>query len=178
LSIEELVTCFQFLTLGQAAQVLTSLDQDKQMACLSSLPTIMTSQILRFMPSDDAVDLLQELDTQQSQKILKEMPFDMETRTIHHLMMEEPDTAAGVMSTDFLTAPIEGTIEDVLNVVRQSEEKDFIYYCYLVDAQNELVGVVSLKQLVMHSGDTLLQKVAQFDTKSIQITDDQEVVVP
>ncbi len=177
LTLEEAVTCFQYLDVGQAAQVLTSLDQERQVACLSSLPTLMSSQILRFMASDDAVDILQELDTQQSQKILKEMPFDVETRMIHHLMMEEPDTAAGLMSTDFLQINIESTVGDALNLIKNAEEKDFVYYCYLVDGQNRLVGIASLKQLILHSEDTELHKVAQFDVKSVQISDDQEVVV-
>ncbi len=174
---EDLVTCFQYLNIGQAAQVLTSLDQERQIACLSSLPTMMSSQILRFMPSDDAVDLLQELDTQQSQKILKEMPFDEETRTIHHLMMEEEDTAAGIMSADFLQVPVDATVGDAQEMLKQAEEKDFIYYIYLADVQEQLVGVVSLKQLILHPPETPLQKIAQFEPKYVLLTEDQELVV-
>src|SRR6476659_8577822 len=104
---EETVACFQYLNVGQAAQVLTSVNEDLQHMCLSSLPTVMGSQILRMMPTDDAVDILQEMDTMESQRILEEMPFDTDTRTLHHLMMEEPDTAAGIMSTDFMSVSVE-----------------------------------------------------------------------
>lgn len=176
LSSEELVTCFQLLTLPQAALVLTSLSQERQVQCLSALPPFFSSEILRFMPSDDAVDILQELDTEQSQKILEEMPFDVETRKIHYLLMEAPDTAAGIMSTDYLQVGVESTVADALDQVKQAEEKDFIYYCYVVNAQNELLGVVSLKQLILQPPETPLQQVARFDIKFVQTTDDQEAV--
>lgn len=176
LSMEELVTCFQLLNVAQAAQVLTSLSEDRQVACLNSLPALMSSKILRYMPSDDAVDILQELDTDQSQKILQEMPFDSDTRLIHYLMLKKPDTAAGLMSTDFLKTHIEGTVGEALALIRQAEEKDFVYYCYLVDSNDRLLGVASLKQLILHNESAPLQEIAQFDIKYLYTNDDQEVV--
>jgi magnesium transporter len=176
LSEEEAVTCFQFLNVGQAAQVLTSLTEERQKLCLSSLPAMMSSKILREMPADDAVDILQELDPSESSKILGEMPFDTETRTIHHLLMEEPDTAAGLMSPDFIQTSVEGTVGDALALIKRAEEKDFIYYCYLVDSEGKLVGVVSLKQLILVDESVPLQRIATFDVKSLLLTFDQELV--
>lgn len=173
---DEAVGCFQYLNVGQAAQVLTSVDEELQHACLSSLPSIMSSQIIRMMPADDAVDLLQEMDTVESQRILEEMPFDSETRTLHHLMMELPDSAAGIMSTDFIQVSVEATVGEAMGLVRRAEEKDFIYYCYLVDAEERLLGVVSLKQLVLHDESVPLSRIAQFDVKSLLVNYDQELV--
>lgn len=176
LSKEEAVQCFQYLNIGQAAQVLTSLSEERQRECLSSLPVLMSSQILRVMAADDAVDILQELEPTQSQKILEEMPFDTDTRTIHHLLMEEPDTAAGIMSTDFVKTSVEGTVGDALSLIKRAEEKDFIYYCYLIDNDDKLVGVLSLKQLILHDESVPLNRIATFDVKSILISYDQEFV--
>ncbi len=176
LSREEAVGCFQYLNVGQAAQVLTSVNDNLQHACLASLPTVMGSQILRMMPTDDAVDILQEMDTVESQRILEEMPFDTETRTLHHLMMEQPDSAAGIMSTDFMSISVEATVGEAMDMVRRAEEKDFIYYMYLVDAEDALVGVVSLKQLILHDASVPLSRIAQFDVKSLLVSFDQELV--
>jgi len=66
LSREEAMACFQYLNVGQAAQVLASVNDELQHACLASLPTVMGSQILRMMPTDDAVDILQDMDTLES----------------------------------------------------------------------------------------------------------------
>lgn len=173
---DEALTVFQYLNIGQAAQVLTSLNEELQQACLASIPTMMGGRILRLMAADDAVDILQELDRSQSQKLLKEMPFDSDTKIIHHLMLEEPDTAAGIMSTDFIQAPIEGRVGDALHLIRRAEEKDFVYYCYLVDNEGVLVGVVSLKQLIILDEDVPLNRIATFDVKSLLIHYDQEFV--
>jgi len=176
LSREQAMACFQYLNVGQAAQVLASVNEDLQHACLSSLPTVMGSQILRMMPTDDAVDILQEMDTAESQRILEEMPFDTDTRTLHHLMMEEPDSAAGIMSTDYISVSVEATVGEAMGMVRRAEEKDFIYYCYLVDSEERLVGVVSLKQLILLDESVPLSRIAQFDVKSLLVNYDQELV--
>ncbi len=173
---EEALGCFQYLNVGQAAQVLASVNEELQHLCLSSLPSLMGSQILRSMPADDAVDILQEMDRMDSQRILEEMPFDTDTRTLHHLMMEQPDSAAGIMSTDYVSVSVEATVGEAMSMVRRAEEKDFIYYCYLVDTEHQLVGVVSLKQLILHDESVPLSRIAQFDVKSLLVNFDQELV--
>lgn len=172
----EALSCFQYLNVGQAAQVLASVNEDLQRAFLASLPTVMGSQIIRMMPSDEAVDILQEMNTEDSKRILEEMPFDLDTRTLHHLMMEEPDSAAGIMSTDYISISIEATVGEAMTVIKQAEEKDFIYYLYLVDSENQLVGVVSLKRLLIQEDSEPLSKIAEFDIKTLLTNYDQELV--
>lgn len=173
---KEAVTCFQHLNVGQAAQVLTSLNEERQAACLSSLPTGKGSRILRLMAADDAVDILQDLDTALSQKYLEEMPFDTDTRMIQHLMLEEPDTAAGLMSTDYIAISVDKTVGEAMRVLERAEEKDFIYYIYLLDQDDKLVGVVSLKKLIIHDESVPLSRIAEYDVKSLLAQYDQEFV--
>lgn len=172
---EQLVDCFQYLEVRQASYIITHLESHLQIAVLSKLPVQLSSEIIRFLPSDDAVDILQELDNEQIKKILSEMPFDPETRSLHHLMMEAPDTAAGIMSTDYISVSVESTVGDALELIKTAEEKDFVYYCYLVDSQERLLGVVSLKQLILHPPEISVQQIAHFDIKTIKTTEDQEV---
>lgn len=173
---EEAVQAFQYLNVLQAAQVLTSLDEQRQLACLSSIPSVMGSRVLRTMATDDAADILQKFDPQDAQRILKEMPFDQDTRSIQHLLMEEPDSAAGLMSTDYIAININKTVGEAMHLIRQAEEKDFIYYCYLTDDDSHLVGVVSLKSLIIYDEDAPLSRLAQFDVKVLKTTDEQEFV--
>jgi magnesium transporter len=175
LSDEEAVQCFQHLTIGQSAQVLGSLSEARQQICLAAMPVIISSQILRLMAVDDAVDILQDMGVNQSQRILEEMPLDDDTRNLHHLLREEPDTAAGIMSTEFIKLSIEGTVGDALALIRHSERKDFIYYCYLVNSLEVLVGVVSLKKLILHPETTPLTELATYDVKTLFIHFDQEL---
>jgi magnesium transporter len=173
---DEVAICFPYLNIDQAAQVLTSVSEERQKICLSALSPNVSSQIVRLMAADDAVDLLQELEPAESKKILGEMPLDLETRTIHNLLMEEPDSAGGIMSTDFIQTSVDGTVGDALRLIKDADEKDFVYYCYLVNTDEKLVGVVSLKQLIIHDESELLSKIAIFDVKSLLLTYDQEFV--
>ncbi len=175
LSEEQALTCFQYMNMGQAAEVVTSLNEDLQQACLNSLTAVMGSKILRIMAADDAVDILQEMDRSESQKYLDEMPYDSDTRTIHNLLLEEPDTAAGLMATDFIKVSVEATVAEAMDEVRTAEEKDFIYYTYLVDGDDHLVAIVSLKKLILHDGSVPLSRIAEYDVKMLLDSYDQEL---
>ncbi|MGE0201564.1 MAG: magnesium transporter [Candidatus Melainabacteria bacterium] len=174
LTVEEAVQCFQYLNIGQAAQVLSGLGEERQLACLSSMPALMGSQILRSMAMDDAVDILQELDVAQTQRLIEQMPLDVDTRTLQTLLLEEPDTAGGLMATEFIRVPVDGTVGDAMRAIHEADEKDFIYYCFLVDEEDHLAGVVSLKKLIFHDESVPLNRVAEFDVKSILDSTDQE----
>ncbi len=174
LTVEEAVQCFQYLSMGQAAQVLNGLNEDLIEACLAKMPSPMSGKILSEMAVDDAVDILQELDTVQSQRILQNMPQTEDTQTIQHLMLEEPDTAAGIMSTDFIKTSVNNTVGEALTIIRETDDKDFVYYVFLVDEDDHLLGVASLKQLLRHPEETPLNQVGNFDVKSLLVQYDQE----
>lgn len=175
LSREEAIQCFQHLPPAQASQVLPSLEWDRKLDIIRSLTPVKASRLIHEMAVDEAVDLLQALETDERRRILGEMPVDADTQTLHQLLIEAPDTAAGIMSTDFIKVFVDATVGDALDLVLKAEEKDFIYYTYLVDRDNKLVGVVSMKTLVIHDNSTPLQDVACFDVKSVLESFDQEL---
>jgi magnesium transporter len=176
LSLDEAQQCFLVLPPAQAAQVLPSLDQPYCLALLKAMSHARASRIIRHMPVDESVDLLQAMGHEDRRLLLGEMPLDADTRSLHQLLIEAPDTAAGIMSTDLIKAPIDQSVGQALQLVHQAEEKDFIYYCYLVDRDDKLVGVVSLKTLVIYPPETPLQEVASFEIKSVLDSFDQELV--
>lgn len=176
LSLDEAQQCFLVVPPSQAAQVVPSLDQTYALALLKAINHIRASRIIRHMPVDEAVDLLQAMTPEDRRTLLGEMPLDADTRSLHQLLIEAPDTAAGIMSTDLIKAPIDQTVGQALQLVHQAEEKDFIYYCYLIDREDRLVGVVSLKTLVIYPPETPLQEVASFELKSVLDSFDQELV--
>lgn len=174
---EEANQCLAVMPLGKAAEVLNSLNADRQIAGVLSMPHARASRVLRLMGADDAVDILQSLPMDARRRILGEMPTDDDTHSLHQLLLEEPDTAAGIMATEFIQVSVEQTVGEALESVRQADERDFIYYTYLVDKQERLVGVVSLKTLILKSPETPLQQVANFDIKTVHHQADQSEVV-
>ncbi|MEM0950834.1 MAG: magnesium transporter [Cyanobacteria bacterium P01_H01_bin.74] len=173
---DDVRTCFQHLNVGKAAKVLSGLSNSLQRLCLAELPVGLSCKLLRQMSTDDAADILQGMEAEDSQRILNGMPLDADTKILQVLMQAAPDTAAGIMSTDFLKISVDATVADAFQLIRQAQEKDFIYYIYLVDALDKLIGVVSLKQLFLVSERLALSQVAEFDVKSLLLTFDQEFV--
>jgi magnesium transporter len=177
LSPEEAVGVFVFIAPAKAAEVLPGLSEALQQQCVLALPAAKASRLIRQMPADDAVDLLQSLLPEQRRNVLGELPLDADTRSLHQLLSEEPDTAAGLMSTEFVKLPADATVEQALHAIKQSDERTFVYYVYLIDREEKLVGVVSLKKLIMASQESLLNSVASFDMKTVLDTFDEELVV-
>ncbi|MDX2085012.1 MAG: magnesium transporter [Candidatus Melainabacteria bacterium] len=176
LTVEETVQCFRALTPAKSAQVLISLDDERQLACLLSLSPDKAGLVLRLMGADEAVDILQKISPHDRRRIMGEMPLDSDTRTIHNLLMEAPESAAGIMSTDYVRLSVEATVGEALAAVRRASEKDFIYYVYLTDVNERLVGVLSLRKLIHHEDSVPLQRIATYDIKSILVSFDQEFV--
>ena len=177
LNTEEVLHCIEAMAPKQSAEVLVSLPRELQRWVLVTLAPQKSSRIIRLMPADDAVDVLQELSSEECRAILGEMPVDADTHTIHQLLIEAPDTAAGIMSTHFFGLPVDTTVGDAMDRIRQAKENDFIYYVYLVDAEGRLVGVLSLKTLVIcMEPKTPLQELAIFDVKQVLESYDQELV--
>ncbi len=173
---EQTQHCFSVLPPAQAALLLTSLEDRLALPLFKSLPLAKASRVIRDMPVDEAVDLLQQLDPDERRPILGGLPLDADTRQLHQLLIEAPDTAAGIMSTDYMACPVDKTVGEALQLVHHAEEKDFIYYCYLLDRDDKLVGVVSLKTLVITPDETPLNEVACFDMKTVYDSFDQELV--
>lgn len=172
----EAVKCFQALPLDLAADVVTRLPEWLQHACLQQMLPAHVGKLLKKLPDDDAADILQGLKPEKRRLILGEMPMDMGTQALHQLLLEAPDTAAGLMTTDYVQVNIEATVGEALRAIRTAEEKDFVYYCYLVDADECLVGVASLKKLIVHPDDTPLTQIATFDARSVLESYDQALV--
>jgi magnesium transporter len=177
LSTEEVLQCIEAMAPKQSAEVLVSMPRELQRWVLIALAPQKSSRIIRLMPADDAVDVLQELSTEECRAILGEMPVDADTHTIHQLLIEAPDTAAGIMSTNFVALPVDTTVGDAMERIRQAKSNDFIYYIYLIDAEGRLVGTLSLKTLVICTTlETPLQELAIFDVKQVLESYDQELV--
>lgn len=177
LSLNDSLACLEVLSLTQASQVLVSLPTEHQRAVLLALPPQKASRLIRHLASDDAVDILQELSTTEARCILGELPLDADTHAIHQLLIEAPDTAAGLMSTGFVSVGAEGCVEDALNAIRTADETDFIYYVYLTDREQSLLGVLSVKTLLLqHEPNTPLLQLAMLDVKTLAESMDQELV--
>jgi CBS domain-containing protein/sporulation protein YlmC with PRC-barrel domain len=149
-----------------AAETLEEVDPKLQKELLEGLDSERAAEILEEMDPGAAADVLSELSDEQSDAILEEMAPE-ERQDIEELLEFEAESAAGRMTTDFVSVPAEATIAEAITALREFEgDPDTITEIYLTGAEEKLVGVVTLPRLLLASSDTLLKELTDGHNKS------------
>jgi CBS domain-containing protein/sporulation protein YlmC with PRC-barrel domain len=132
-----------------AADALEHLDPETQRAIIAEVGTARAADIIEEMDSDDAADLLNELPEDQQETLFAEM--DTETAgELRELVAFDDDEAGGLMTTDFVWIYAYRTVGATIEKIREiAPESEFIYYLYVVDADQKLQGVLSLRTLLL-----------------------------
>lgn len=127
---------------------------------LSHLHPERAADVLEEMDPDEAADILADMDDQTSEKLLTLMEDDDE-EDVRLLLAYPEDSSGGIMTTEFASVPDDYTVGEALNHLRSSEEAledEFMYYVYILDHQERLKGVISLRDLVTAQLDEPLSK--------------------
>ncbi len=132
--------------------------------------------ILEAMPNDDVADLLKELPDETADGLLKRMEKEGSDE-VEDLMRFEDDTAGGIMNPDFIALNQEITAREAIErIQKEFADVEMPFYLYAVDEHNKLVGVCSLRQLVVVQPQTPLKTFMATDVLSVQTHMDQEEV--
>ncbi len=124
-----------------------------QQAVLASMDPERAADVLEVMDPDEAADLLAELDDERTEQLLSLMEDEDEIE-MRQLLAYPEDSAGGIMTTEFAWVPTSFTVQEALQHLRTSEEAkedEFMYYLYILDAEQRLEGVISLRDLVTAS---------------------------
>lgn len=140
----------------KAADVFEELEQDVQISLLENLPVQKAADVLEKMPADEAADILDDLDKEKAEELLNEM--EKEASDEVRELMEYPDNTVGsLMTTDFIAFRKEFTVQQTIDELRKLKpESDTIYYLYVLDSDEKLLGTVSLRDLIISEPDTKL----------------------
>jgi magnesium transporter len=134
----------------RAADVLEYLEEDLRREVLDAMTAEEAALLVAQMTPDDRVDVLEEMDEERAEEILEEIP-DETRRETEQLRRFDPDTAGGLMTTEFVSVPADCTVDDALERVRQlarNGRREAMYALYTTDEQGRLVGVLSLRELL------------------------------
>lgn len=176
LDVEEAEAMLERLDTETAADALNEVETPLQSELISELEPERASELLERLAPDDAADILADIPPEEAERILNLMPAG-ESRQIRELLRYEAETAGGIMTTEVLSLSQELTIEEALSYLRQhSEHLEMIYYLYIVDDEHHLVGVVSLRELVVADPGTRLKDLMDGDIIKVTTTTDQEEV--
>ncbi|HYB00419.1 MAG TPA: magnesium transporter [Ktedonobacteraceae bacterium] len=176
LDIEEAGAMLDRMDTETAADILNEVEGPLQFELLIELDPEKASDMLEKLAPDDAADILAEIPQDKAERLLSLMPAD-ESQPIRELLRYSPETAGGIMTTEVLSLSQELTVEEALVYMRQnSEHLEMIYYLFIVDDQQHLTGVVSLRELVVAEPTTRLKDMKDEDVIKVKADADQEEV--
>ena len=178
LSIEQVKFLYNYLDEQIAADVLVELEEDVREEILSSLtPKEIAEQLIDNMDSDDAADVIAELPDDVQDEVLSHMEDSEQASDIVELLNYDENTAGGLMATELVRVHVNSnSIECVREIREQADEVENIYAIYVVDDNERLVGLLSLKKLVISPTRSRIADI--YDPKVISVktnTDTEEV---
>ena len=173
---KETVKLFRLLPKDIAADVFSYLETDTEAMIITSLGEKEAVDILNDMSADDATDLIDEMPANVVTKLLNKV--DPDTRRDINQLLKYPDNSAGsIMTVEYLDFKEYNTIKDALKKIRTDyDEQETINICFITDKKRELIGTVTLKDLVIHDENTPLSEIMNEDFVSVSTLTDQEDV--
>ncbi|HVB22926.1 MAG TPA: magnesium transporter [Ktedonobacteraceae bacterium] len=176
LDAEEASAMLERLDTETAADALNEVESPLQYSILSELDPERASDLLETLAPDDAADILADLPEEVAERLLNLMPI-AESRPIRELLRYGAETAGGIMTNEVLSLAQDMTVEEALVYLRQhSEHMEMVYYLFIVDAEQHLAGVVSLRELVVAEPTTHLKDLINPDVIKVTTGMDQEQV--
>lgn len=164
------------LDIETLADTLEEVEPDFQASLVESMPDEKVADVLEEMAPDEAADLLAELPEERSEELLNLME-DEEAEDVRKLLAYPEESAGGIMNTEFMTVPPDLTAEQAIALVRETaHEAEMIYYIYVTDSEGKLVGVLSLRELVLTKPETLISEVMHTRIIAVGLFDSQDEV--
>ena len=173
---EEARRVFHQLNLKAAAEVLAEAEEKLQAILLEDTDPAFVGQLLSELPYDDGADLLEVLPEELRLEVMCFVnPED--AAELRHLSEYDPDSAGGMMTTEFLTADLEENVGDLLKRIKRDEgESESIYVIFIVDEIGTLQGVVSTRDLLEASIHEMVADVMNPDVIQAKVDEDREDV--
>lgn len=161
LEFEDQMRVLESLDPEDAAESVAEMERYERSEMLERMDPRQAAELLSEMSPDDAADVLEDLDEEQAQMILGRVGKE-DAAEIRTLMTYDPDTAGGAMNTEIVILDERLTADQAIKVIRsQIADKEVPYYAYLVDAQERLVGVLTMRDLLLAPPGEMLMDLAK-----------------
>jgi magnesium transporter len=172
--IQAVITSLDTETAGEAIH---ELDPELRSRVISEMDSELASDILEEMEPDEAADVLGDLSVEKAQELLDLMEPE-EAEEIQELMEHEDDSAGGLMNNSFITISVTMTVGEAFEKVRRSApEIEMIYYAYVLDDDERLIGVISLRDLLITPGETAIAEILTENVKTVKVGAEPEEVL-
>ena len=164
LSARERSAIFAQLSDEMAAETLEELEPEDQRSVIENMDAERASEILEEMGPDEAADLLADLSEERAREILDLMET-ADADDVRELLSFPEDTAGGLMTTEYVVVSVGLTAQECIEALRVLEpEAEHVYYVYVIDDEEHLIGVLSLRDLIVARPET---PIAEFIRRNV-----------
>lgn len=154
-----------------AADTLEEFETDVQTDIIENIDENRAKEIFDNMPTDEIADILDTIDEDQAEKILGRMDKD-DAEDVRELLNYSENTTGSIMTLDYTSFYSIMTVDETIVLLRKIKpDSDTAYYLYITDEDNHLVGTVSLRDLIISSGDMRLSEIMNKDVIYIKDSD-------
>lgn len=173
---EMLPLLFRLLPKEPAAELFVELQPDVQEMLIRGFSNTELKEVLDELYLDDAVDIVEEMPAGVVKRILKHA--DPDTRkSINEILKYPEDTAGSLMTTEFVDLKRDMTVEDALKRIRRTgTDKETINVCYVVDPARKLLGIASLRTILLSDEDDSIEDIMDPNVISVTTLEDKEDV--
>ena len=173
---EMLPLLFRLLPKEPAAELFVELEPDVQEMLIRGFSNTELKEVLDELYLDDAVDIVEEMPAGVVKRILKHA--DPDTRkSINEILKYPEDSAGALMTTEFVDLKRDMTVEDALKRIRRTgTDKETINVCYVVDPARKLLGIVSLRTILLSDEDDIIEDIMETHVISVGTLEDKEDV--
>jgi magnesium transporter len=176
IGIEKAIILFRTLPKDVSAEVFAYLPIDDQVAIINGITDREIQHIIDEMDFDDMIDVLEELPANVVDKILEKST--KEERRLINTFLNYPETSAGsLMTPDYISLRKNMTVAEALaHIKSEGMDRETVYTCYIKDEGRKLLGIVSLRTLVVSDDDVVVESLMHEDIIYVNVLDDQEDV--
>ena len=168
---------FRLLPKELAAEVFVEMEPDAQELLIKGFSDNELKEVLDELYVDDAADLVEEMPANVVKRILKHADPEMR-KAINQILRYEENSAGSIMTTEYVSLRPHMTVEEaILRIRRQGVDKETIYTCYVLDKERKLIGLVTVKDLLLASDDEMeIQEFMETNLIYVNTRTDQEEV--
>lgn len=164
----ERATVLAALDEATAAEAITEAEPEVQASVVQMMEPEKAADILEEMEPDEAADILSDLPEAKAEELLETMEPE-EAHEVEELLEHEEDTAGGLMTTEHVAFDPTLTAAEAIQRIRdEAKDAETIYYLYVTDARERLLGVFSLRELILADPDRRLEEIMHADVVSVQ----------
>jgi len=171
-----LLLLFRLLPKELAAETFVEMESDRQEMLVAGFSDSELRDVVNELFIDDAVDLIEEMPANLVTRILKQTDNQMRVE-INQLLKFPPDSAGSIMTTEYVSLDKNMTAGRAIEEIRREGiDKETINICYVTDSSSHLLGIVSIRHLILASPDELIENLMDENVIAAGIADDKEQV--